>query len=132
MSDESSPVQVVESLWERMQARDWAGVGELLAADVVVDWFASQERISGRENFVAVNAEYPEGWSIEVLSVIGDGERVVSEVEVPHAQLGVFRVVSFWTVRAGVIVEGLEYWTTKGGDPAPEWRRRWVELLPPA
>ncbi|WP_326763670.1 nuclear transport factor 2 family protein [Streptomyces sp. NBC_01591] len=64
-----------------MQARDWAGVGELLAEDVVVEWPVSGERIHGRENFVRINAEYPEGWLIKILRVLSSGNEVVSEVE---------------------------------------------------
>lgn len=120
---------VIETLWDRIQARDWAGVAELLAEDVVVEWPISLERIIGRENFVAVNREYPEGWSIRVLKVVAEGEEVVSEVEVPHDSLGVFRAASFWTVRDGQIVRGTEYWTSLGADPRPEWRAAFVESM---
>ncbi|UOQ88559.1 nuclear transport factor 2 family protein [Agromyces endophyticus] len=129
MDDMTSPADVIEALWTRMQARDWGGVRALLADDLVVEWFASLERIVGADDFVAVNAEYPEGWSIRILSVVADGEHVVSEVEVPQEGVGVFRAASFWTVRDGRIVEGREYWTTRGGDPAPGWRRHLVEVM---
>ncbi|MFF2494725.1 nuclear transport factor 2 family protein [Agromyces sp. NPDC058064] len=129
MPREADPATVIELLWARMQARDWPGVRALLADELVVDWYASLERIVGPENFVAVNAEYPEGWSIHVLSIVAEGDRVVSEVEVPHEGVGVFRAASFWTVHDGLVVEGREYWTTRGGDPAPEWRRPWVEAI---
>jgi ketosteroid isomerase-like protein len=114
-----------------MQARDWEGVGSLVAEGVVVEWPVSGERIVGRENYVRINAEYPEGWEIRVLRIVadGDGEAVVSEVEVPHETMGVHRAVSFWTVRDGLIVEGREYWTQPGSDPAPEWREGLVERL---
>ena len=120
------PTQIVHALWERIEARDWAGVGELLAEDLVVEWPVSRERIVGRSNFVRVNAEYPEGWSIRVLRVIADGDTVVSEVEVPHESLGVFRSVGLWTVRDRKIVAAREYWTQLGADPAPEWRAAYV------
>ncbi|MGP4110319.1 nuclear transport factor 2 family protein [Streptomyces sp. 4N509B] len=121
--------QVVRQMWDRMQDRDWAGVGALLAEDLVVEWPASGERIVGRENFVRINAEYPEGWSIIVLRVVADGVTVVSEVEVPHASAGLHRVASFWTVRDGLITTGREYWTEVGSDPAPAWRSPYVELM---
>lgn len=121
--------RVVEALWERVQARDWAGVAELVAEDAVVEWPISGERIVGSANFVAVNREYPEGWAINVLRILADGDEVVSEVEVPHEDLGVFRAASFWTVRDGRIVRGREYWTTLGADPRPEWRAAFVEPM---
>jgi ketosteroid isomerase-like protein len=120
------PTQTVQALWDRIQARDWAGVGELIAEDLVVEWPVSRERIVGRDNFIRVNAEYPEGWSIRVLRVIADGDTVVSEVEVPHESLGVFRSVSLWTLRDTKIVAAREYWTQLGADPAPEWRAPYV------
>ncbi|WP_244502348.1 nuclear transport factor 2 family protein [Streptomyces oceani] len=32
------PSKIVQELWDRMQARDWVGIGELLADDVVIEW----------------------------------------------------------------------------------------------
>ncbi|WP_406344941.1 nuclear transport factor 2 family protein [Streptomyces sp. NBC_01578] len=87
----------IEALWDRIQARDWSGVADLVAEDVVVEWPVRAERIVGNKNFVAVNSEYPGGWSIRVLRIVADGSEVVSEVEVPHDEFGVFRVASFWT-----------------------------------
>jgi ketosteroid isomerase-like protein len=127
---EPTAAETVRALWDRMEARDWAGIGELLAEDAVVEWPVSGERIVGRANYLAVNAEYPEGWSIRVLRIVADGDTVVSEVEVPHRTMGVHRVTSLWTVRDGRIVAGREYWTRPAADPAPGWRARWVEPLP--
>jgi ketosteroid isomerase-like protein len=123
------PAKTVQTLWDRMQDRDWAGVGSLLADDVVVEWPVSRERIVGRDHYVRINAEYPAGWSIRVLRVVASGDEVVSEVEVPHDELGVHRVASFWTVREGVITAGREYWTEVGSDPSPAWRAPYVQPL---
>ncbi|MQY12418.1 hypothetical protein SRB5_25520 [Streptomyces sp. RB5] len=121
--------KVIETLWDRIQARDWAGVGELIAEDAVVEWPMSLERIVGRDNFVAVNREYPQGWSIRVLKVVAEGDEVVSEVEVPHDELGVFRAASFWTVRDGRVIRATEYWTSPGADPRPQWRAAFAEPM---
>ncbi len=121
------PSEVVRALWNRIQARDWTGVADLVAENAVVEWPVSSERIAGRANYVAVNREYPEGWSINVLRIVAEGDQVVSEVEVPHADLGAFRVVSFWTVDGGLIVRGTEYWTSPGADSIPAWRAHLVE-----
>lgn len=123
------PAKIIETLWERIQARDWSGVGELLVSDVVVEWPVSAERIVGRENFLRVNSEYPEGWSIHVQRIVADGDQVVSEVEVPHEELGVFHAASFWTVRDGLITAAREYWTSPGTDPSPTWRHPYVQPL---
>ena len=122
------PADVVHAYWDRIEGRDWEAVRALLADDVVVEWPASKERMVGAANVVAVNAEYPEGWSIRVLRVVADGAEVVSEVEVPQGA-DVHRAASFWTVEGGRIVRGREYWTAVGADPSPAWRAPYVERL---
>ena len=125
------PSAVVADLWNRIQARDWAGVGELIAPHAVIDWPVTAERITGRDHYVAVNREYPEGWAIRVLRIVASGDQVVSEVEVPHAELGTFRAASFWTVADGQVTGGTEYWITVGAEPSPAWRAGYVERLGP-
>jgi ketosteroid isomerase-like protein len=110
-----------------MQERDWAGVGELIAEDAVVEWPATGERIVGRDNYVAINSEYPEGWAIQVVRILGDGEQVASEVNVPHDELGMFTAASFWVVRDGLVVSGTEYWTSPGSEEPPPGRAQYVQ-----
>jgi SnoaL-like domain len=74
------PREVVAQLWSRVQARDWVGVGDLLAEDFVLEWPHDLVRLRGREHFVEFNRSYPEGWSIEVLRIVSEGSTVVSEV----------------------------------------------------
>ena len=123
------PSDVVQALWDNTQARDWSAVADLIAEDAIIEWPVSAERIVGRDNYVAVNREYPEGWSINVLRIVADGDQVVSEVEVPHEELGTFRVASFWTVTGGQIVRGTEYWSSVGADEAPPGRAAYVERI---
>ena len=120
---------VIRELWTRAQARDWAGVGELVADDVVVEWPVSAERIVGRANYVALNREYPEPWEIRVLRIIGSGDEAASEVEVAHAAMGLFRAASLWTVRDGKVVSGTEYWTSPGSEEPLPGRERYVEPM---
>jgi ketosteroid isomerase-like protein len=112
---------VVRELWTRTQARNWAGVTELIAPDAIIEWPVSAERFVGRDNYVTMNREYQEGWEIRILRVIASGNEAVSEVEVPHTEMGVYRVVSLWTVEDGQVTRGTEYWTELGGDePRPD------------
>lgn len=39
----------------------------------------------------------------------------------------VLRAVTIWTVRDGLVTEATEYWTTAGGDDAPEWRKPYTD-----
>ncbi|MFD3544723.1 nuclear transport factor 2 family protein [Streptomyces sp. NPDC058655] len=124
------PLKVVAQLWERIEARDWDGVAELIAEDAVIEWPVSGERIVGRTNFVAVNSDdgYADERPVELLRILADGDLVVTEVEVPQDHV-VYRAVSLWTVRDGEIVGAREYWTSPGQDPAPRWRAGYVEPL---
>ena len=62
-----------------------------------------------------------------MLRIVADSDQVVSEVEVPHEDLGVFRVASFWTVAGDQITRGTEYWTSLGAEESPAWRAAYVE-----
>ena len=120
---------VVRQLWTRAQARDWDGFGELVGKDAVIEWPVSSERIVGRANYVAVNREYPEGWEIAILRVVGSGEQVASEVEVRHSSMGTFRAASFWTVADGQITAATEYWTSLGSEEGRADRAAYVEHM---
>jgi ketosteroid isomerase-like protein len=121
------PREVVQALWDRFQARDWDAAAQLLADDVVVEWPQTRERIRGRENMIAVNRNYPEGWTIRVLRVLQDGDTAVSEVAVDHVDHGTFLAASFFEVRDGQIARGTEYWIDPPSEDPPAWREQWVE-----
>lgn len=121
-----TPAEVVRQVWERIDARDWDGFAALLAEDVRLEYPHTGERFSGRRSLVAINAEYPEGWSIYVLRILADGDTVVSEVSVPMDGVE-SRAVTIWTVRDGLVAEATEYWVTAGGDDAPQWRTAYTD-----
>src|SRR5260221_12756744 len=52
LMEPSERSEVVRALWNRIQDREWVGVGELVAERAVIAWPASRERITGRGNFV--------------------------------------------------------------------------------
>ncbi|WP_405979975.1 nuclear transport factor 2 family protein [Streptomyces sp. NBC_00158] len=128
------PLKVVARLWERIEAGDWDGVAGLVAEDAVIEWPVSGERIVGRANFIAVLRDEEDDTggrsvgSVEVLRILADGDLVVTEVEIPEDHV-LYRAVSLWTVRDGVVVGAREYWTSPGQDPAPRWRAVYVEPL---
>jgi ketosteroid isomerase-like protein len=123
------PSEIVAELWDRIQARDWDAVGELLAEDFVLEWPNARIRIRGRANFVGFNRSYPEGWSIDVLRIVAEGNTVVSEVRVPHPTVGPYYALSFLEVEDGLLARGREYWVEERyEEPAPE-RARWFEPM---
>src|SRR6266545_1080606 len=60
--------QVVERFWTAMQTNDFKSAGEFLHDKYVLEWPQSGEVIRGRENFVAVNVNYPAHgrWEINI------------------------------------------------------------------
>jgi ketosteroid isomerase-like protein len=120
--------EAVRLLWERMEARDWDAVAAQLHSDVVVDWPNTGERMRGRDNYLAVQREYPEGWHIEVLRIVDGGDEVVSEVRVEQDGKRFF-ACSFFELAEGRISRAVEYWSAGEPDRPPAWRAPWTEAL---
>jgi ketosteroid isomerase-like protein len=117
--------EVVAEHWRRIQARDWDGLGELLADDFLVEWPNAHLQIRGRENYVGFNRTYPEGWSIEVIRIVAEGTTAVSEVRVPHPTVGPYYAVSLFEVEDGLLARGREYWVEERAEEPPPERARW-------
>jgi ketosteroid isomerase-like protein len=121
--------RVVEQFWATMGTNDFRAAGACLHDDFVLDWPQSDERIRGRENFAAVNENYPAAgpWRFVVRRLIADERGVATEVEVTDGRIPA-RAITFSEVREGRIVHQTEYWP----DPfaAAPWRARWVERAP--
>ncbi len=118
--------QLVIELWQRLGRFDFAGAGELLHDDYVCEWPQSKERIRGRENFVALNSNYPGRWQAEVKRVIVEGNEAASEVILTYEDQTVI-VASFYEMRDGKIYREADYWPEPYA--APEWRAQWVEEM---
>lgn len=120
---------VVAEFWRRIQSRDWVGLGDLLREDFTVEWPDTRLRIRGRESFVEFNRTYPEGWTIEVLAIVADGNTVVSEVRVPHTERGIFYVLSVLQVEGERLLSGREYWLQEHEEDLPAERARFFERM---
>jgi hypothetical protein len=121
-------ISIVRTFWERMQSNDFRWVGTLLSDDFVLEWPQTQERIRGRDNFAAMNEEYPaEGrWEFTINTIVGGNNQAVSDVSVTDG-VRADRAISFFTVEHGKIARIVEFWPDP--QPAPENRRHLVEPL---
>jgi ketosteroid isomerase-like protein len=119
--------ELVRRLWELFEARRWDDARELLHEDFVAEWPHSRELIRGPRNFVELNRNYPEGWSIRVDRVVDAGDVVVSEITVTQGE-AVFRTASVFDMSDGRIARVREYWVEEGGETHPE-RGGWTEPL---
>jgi limonene-1,2-epoxide hydrolase len=121
-------IDVVQKFWKQMKTNDFRSVGSLLADEFVLDYPQSNERIRGRDNFVALNAEYPAHgrWEFTINRIVGNEFEVVSDVSVTD---GVQKacVISFFIIRDGQIAKMVEYWPEPF--PAPDNRRHLVEKI---
>ncbi len=123
-----TPKQVVKNFWQAMQNNDFISAGAWLSDDFVCDWVLSNERIIGRENYIAINQAYPLStpnarWDFTLNRIIAEGDKIVTEIDVTDGTISA-RAVTFHTVKKGKICYQTEYWLEPY--PAQEWRRQWV------
>ena len=113
-------VRAVRALWAAIEARDWTRARTLLHDDMVAVWWTSGERFEGADAYVAVQARYPEGWTVRLLELghLQDG-RVLSLVRVDHPPQSHFATALF-RVDDERIAGVEEYWATS--EPPPAWR----------
>ena len=125
MSDQENQ-QTVERLWRLFDAFDFEAAGKLVDDNFVCEWPQSRERIRGRENFVAVNANYPGRWRCKVERIVACGATVATDVVLSSGE-ETARAVSFFELRDGKIVKEIDYWPEPYSAPAS--RAQWVEPM---
>ncbi len=104
-------VELVKKFWELMASNDFQSVGSILSDDFVLEWPQSGERIRGRDNYAAMNEEYPAHgrWTFTINRLVGNDHEAVSDVTVSDG-LQVARALSFFETRDGKIIRMVEYW----------------------
>jgi len=78
---------------------------------------------------LALSRQRPEGWSIEVLRIVAEGNTAVSEVRVPHPTVGPHYALSFLEVEGGRLTRGREYWVEERYEQPASERARWFEPM---
>jgi len=95
-----------------MATNDFRSVGSLLADDFTLDWPQSGERIRGRDNYAAMNEQYPTTtgrWTFTVNNLVGNDDEAVSDVLVSDGVQNA-RSISFFAIRKEKIVRMVEFW----------------------
>jgi len=120
--------QIVESFWTAMATNDFYAAAQLLHDDFTLEWPQSGERIFGRDNFAAINANYPaEGeWRFTINRLVAGEDVVVTDVTVTDGKR-IDRAITFSTIRDGMIWKQVEFWP----EPfeAPARRAQWVQKM---
>jgi limonene-1,2-epoxide hydrolase len=120
--------EVVKKFWQTMETNDFAAAAKFLTEDFRCLWPQSSELIEGRENFIKINENYPTRgkWHFEILFVMAENDRVVTEVEVKNDEVTA-RVITFHEVENGLIKNQVEYWPENFA--AQTWRQQWVRIV---
>ncbi|KFI12352.1 nuclear transport factor 2 family protein [Vibrio coralliilyticus] len=120
--------EIVNAFWQAMQSNDFYKASEWLSEDFEGVWPQSSEKIIGRDNFAALNTNYPSHgiWTFEIHSIVCEGQTVVTDVSITDGTQSA-RAITFHTVVNGLIAKQLEFWPDNYA--APEWRSQWVEVL---
>ena len=86
-------------------------MASVLAAEFVLEWPQSKERIRGAERFARMNEEYPANgrWQFTINRLFGGVSEAVSDVTVTDG-VQVARVISFFTVAEGKVARLVEFW----------------------
>jgi ketosteroid isomerase-like protein len=123
---EEENARIVEQLWERMEKQDWDGAKALLHDDFVQEWPQSGERITGRENSMAINQNYPGVPTSTIRRTLSGGDVVTTEVTLDYGG-SIYHCVSIFELTDGKINKETDYFAEPFEPPA--WRARWVERM---
>lgn len=114
----------VRDFWQDMNGNDWRTVAARHLADEFEGfWPQTSEVIGGRDDFARVNGAFPGqgGWRFRVVSLLVDGNRVVSDTRVTQDDLSITaRAITFHEIEDGLIRRQTEFWPD--ANPVPAWR----------
>ena len=77
----SAHAATIERFWATTEARDWDGLAEVLAPEMVYEMEQTRERVRGRDAFLRFFDDYPGDWHLTVRRVVADDEGGVSVVD---------------------------------------------------
>ena len=119
---------LIAAFWAAMATNDFTHAARWLHPDFEYYMPQTREYLRGRADFAALNAAYPASgpWVFTVRSILAEGARAVSDVEVTDGTLRA-RAITFHTLEDGLIRRQVEYWPDDY--PAPDWRRGFVQVL---
>ena len=120
--------RVIEQFYAAMNTNDFRAAGEWLHADYILEWPQSGERVRGKENFIAINQNYPAAgpWRFTIQQLVADEMGVASDVVVTDGAVTA-RAITFSEIRDGKIYRQTEYWPDPF-DPVAD-RAQWVEPM---
>ncbi len=122
----NTPQEIVEMFWHAFDTFDFEEAGRLLHDNFVFELPQSKERVRGRANFVAFNANYPGRWHIAIQRMVASGDKVTTEITA-RSEEQTLTAISFFRIQDGKIIHIREFWPEPF--PAQAWRAQWVEMM---
>ena len=106
-------VALIRRYVDRLEARDWAGVDDVLHPDVVYRLPQTREVVRGRDAYLRWNREYPDVWHLRLVAAYGDelGGAARLSVGIDGEDDDVDALV-FVTVADDRLVEITDWWPT--------------------
>ena len=98
---------------DRLEARDWPGVEDVLHPDVVYRLPQTREVVRGRDAYLRWNREYPDVWHLSLVAAYGDATGGAARLRVAiDGQDDDVDALVFVAVADGRLVEITDWWPT--------------------
>jgi hypothetical protein len=123
--DEEANRQTVQNVIDAINKRDLDQFHTQFAAEAIMEYPQSGERIPGDANRRAVYAATPSLPTLKPRRIIATGDIVVAELD--YHSSDDYMAVFMFRLREAKIIYQIAYWTQP--IPAPDWRTQWVEYL---
>ena len=142
--------KTVDRFAAALRTGDWEGIAEVLHPDYIGTFPQSGEIIRGRDNYVAVYANFPTDlpsgeivetiggaeqgvhvsspmpFGMPIVTITGGGDTFTVRGTARYPNGDEYHVVTILELAAGQIIRETAYWAAPF--EAPEWRSAWVEI----
>jgi SnoaL-like domain len=116
--DENTNVGLIRSYVERLEARDWPGLVDLLHPDVIYRLPQTGEVVRGRDAYLRWNREYPDTWHLRLAEAHGDATGGAARIEADVEGEGAVTAIVFVAVEGGLLTEIRDWWPASYDPPS--------------
>ena len=115
----TSPVELLTTSVDVLEARDWTALIALLHEDVVYRLPQTREVVRGRDGYLRWNTEYPDGWHLRLVEAYGDASGAAARLSVRiDGEPEPVDALVFVRAAEGRLVEITDWWP-EPYDPPP-------------
>ncbi len=114
----SEHAATIRRFWLTTEARDWEGLAEVLAPDLVYEEEQTRERVRGRDGLLRLFQEFPGDWHLAVRRVVAGGDAGSSVVDATVDGAAMVGLTFFTFDDAGRVTRIDEWWPEPYEPPA--------------